>query len=151
AVAVLDHATPEARVDRFAVAPPAPTLELPVPVEPRPIRRAAIVMAAFVALAASPPASMRSGATLPPRFAILADASGNTVAYRCDDGAIAVGVLRPDLLSRLSRQSDDGEVRPRYAVAVDGEGAPSFGDGGLRQLGVVTVGQEKLARRIRAY
>jgi len=110
------------------------------------------IAAVLPALTAAAQQSVAGGLAVQvaPRTYVVTEQGANLVLVADSAGAMVAGVQSPALVAKARRALAALHAGPvRYALLMDGPGAPRFADGGWEQAGAVALAHEELRARIR--
>jgi hypothetical protein len=119
------------------------------------IRSLSLAALSTVALLCSParaqqPAAGGLAVQVAPTAYVVSEGGANLVLIADSAGTMVAGVQQPALVAKARRALAALHVAPvRWALVMDGPGAPRFGDGGWEAGGAVALAQEQLRGRIR--
>jgi hypothetical protein len=90
-------------------------------------------------------------AEIAPGFHLLSNGAGHLVVFAGQDASIVAGSLAPDLVT-AARALLPGLAAPpvKYAIAMEGDSAAVYGDGGWGESGTIAMAQEDLYDRMAA-
>jgi cyclase len=130
-----------------------------VPVARRIRRVGAVPCRALAVLALGVPCSVPaqqlsagqvSVSLIAPRFYLLSEPQANLVVYIDDDASLVAGVQSPTLVAQARELLRSSGAPPvRYALMMEHDSAPAYGDGGWGRTGSVTLAHEMLYVRMR--
>ena len=88
-------------------------------------------------------------AEIAPGFYVVSDAAANMVVMIGEQATFVAGLQSPSLVAGTRRLLDAIQAPPvRYALALDGDSAEAYGDGGWGAAGAVTLAHEMLNYRM---
>jgi hypothetical protein len=85
-----------------------------------------------------------------PKFYLISDASANLLLLVGDDSSFVVGVQQPALVKQALATLRELKAPPvKFALVIDDEHAPTYGDGGWGHRGATTLAHELLWGKLR--